>query len=212
MPNEIVYLAGPMTGLPEFNYPAFAEAAARMRENGWTVLSPHENFNGDKTKEYREYIRADLAMLMQSTAIALLPGWEKSRGARFELHVAQMMGCSVYDATTMLPLDAKTVVTKLPDKEFGSVLVEAEHIVSGARQDAYGHPLDDFSKTAMMWSAIFGVPVTPEKVALGMIAVKMSRLLNTPNHKDSQVDIAGYIRTYEMVVTERKRREQNVSL
>jgi hypothetical protein len=84
-----------------------------------------------------------------------------------------------------------------------SVLQEAQRLIHGARQQAYGHPFDDFSKTAKRWETIFNVPVTPEMVALAMIDVKMSRLLNTPNHRDSQVDIGGYIGTYEMVCERR---------
>lgn len=41
-----LYLAGPMTGLPDFNYPAFHAAAAAWRAAGWTVANPAENFNG----------------------------------------------------------------------------------------------------------------------------------------------------------------------
>lgn len=80
-----------------------------------------------------------------------------------------------------------------------TVLDEAKKLVYGARQNAYGHPFDDFSKTATLWSPILGVQVTPEQVALCMIQVKISRLLNTPEHHDSQVDIAGYVATYELV-------------
>lgn len=87
-----------------------------------------------------------------------------------------------------------------------SLLQEAHRLVNGPRQNDYGHPLDDFTKTAQMWSAIFGVGVTAEQVALAMVCVKLSRLLNTPTHHDSQVDIAGYIQTYAMVVEERRRR------
>ena len=206
-----VYIAGPMTGLPEFNYPAFGDAATRWRAAGHDALSPAENFNGDTTRDYREYIKADILMLARADAIALLPGWEKSRGARFELHAAQMMGLAVFDAVTLEPLSPATLITSFSPPVFGSVLQEAESIVNGARQSAYGHPLDDFSKTAQMWSPIFadGV-VNAEKVALAMICVKMSRLLNTPAHHDSQVDIAGYTLTYAMVRQERARRAGKV--
>lgn len=108
-----VYIAGPMTGLPQMNYPAFVEAAARWREAGWDVVAPHENFDGDTTLPYGTYIRADLAMLLTATAIALLPGWEHSRGARFELHAAQLMGFDMYDAVSMDPVSPPRVATDL---------------------------------------------------------------------------------------------------
>jgi hypothetical protein len=201
-----IYLAGPMTGYPEFNYPAFAEAEARGKSLGLEIHSPHKNFNEVKTLPYATYIRADMAMLLNCNAIALMPGWEKSRGARFELHVAQLLGHKVLDARYFTEMEVPEVKTMLGVDEDRLILDEAKDIVHGARQAAYGHPLDDFSKTATMWSALFGVPITAEQVALGMMAVKMSRLLNTPTHRDSMVDIAGYAQTYQMVVQERKRR------
>ncbi len=86
------------------------------------------------------------------------------------------------------------------DGPLPSILEEAAGLVDGPRQDTYGHPRDDFAKTALMWSAIFGVDVTPEQVALAMCCVKISRLLQTPAHRYSLVDLAGYARTYEKVV------------
>ena len=57
-----------------------------------------------------------------------------------------------------------------------------------------------------MWEGILGTSVQAEHVALCMIAVKMSRLVKSPDHRDSVVDIAGYAATYEMVRNERKKR------
>jgi len=87
-----------------------------------------------------------------------------------------------------------------------SVCQEADRLVSTDRQDVYGHPLDDFGKTARIWSAILGCDVTEEQVALCMIGVKVSRLCNTPDHRDSLVDIAGYAKTHDLVTEERRRR------
>lgn len=38
-----IYIAGPMSGLPEFNYPAFNRAAAVLRAQGHHVENPAEN-------------------------------------------------------------------------------------------------------------------------------------------------------------------------
>ena len=86
-----------------------------------------------------------------------------------------------------------------------SILLEAQGLVHGDRQVTYGHPLDDFSRTAAMWSAILGVPVTAEQVGLCMCAVKISRQCNSPK-RDNLVDLAGYAETVQMVADERKRR------
>ena len=87
-----------------------------------------------------------------------------------------------------------------------TVLEEADELVNGARQEDYGHPLDDFSRTAQMWSAILGDEVTPEQVALCMCAVKLSRQCNRPK-RDNLVDLAGYAQTCQMVLDERERRD-----
>ena len=87
-----------------------------------------------------------------------------------------------------------------------NVLEEANSLVHGNRGDDYGHPIDDFTKTATMWSVILGVPVTAEQVGLCMCCVKISRQLNKPK-RDNMVDLAGYAETVQMVIDERKRRE-----
>lgn len=84
-------------------------------------------------------------------------------------------------------------------------LETALKLVGGDRQKNYGHPLTDFTKTAKIWSAVLGMDVTPRQVALCMIGVKISRLVQTPGHKDSVVDIAGYLQTYWMVMEEEER-------
>lgn len=80
-----------------------------------------------------------------------------------------------------------------------SILDEAARITSRDRQDVYGHPADDYGRTAAMWSAYLGVPVSAEQAMVCMILVKVSRLANTPGHRDSLVDIAGYARCIEML-------------
>lgn len=72
-----------------------------------------------------------------------------------------------------------------------SVSAEAISLVYGDRGAAYGHPIDDYRRTAAMWSAILGTEVTPMQAILCMIAVKLSRQVNAPK-RDNLVDIAGY--------------------
>lgn len=98
------------------------------------------------------------------------------------------------------------MIFRKKQKEHDSALGEAYLAVYGQRQDAYGHPLDDFSRTAKIWSAIFGHEVTAEQVALCLIGVKMSREVNRPGW-DNVVDMAGYAETLALVRQERKKRE-----
>ena len=91
-----------------------------------------------------------------------------------------------------------------------SVLNEAHGLVHKDRGEDYGHPFDDFSRTAKLWSVVLGTEVTPEQVALCMICVKLSREVNRPK-RDNRVDIAGYAETLEMV-HERRRANESGSL
>lgn len=79
-----------------------------------------------------------------------------------------------------------------------SVLEEAARLTSRDRQSTYGHPADDFAKTALMWTAILGIEITAAQIPLCMIAVKLSRECHV-HKRDNIVDIAGYANTLMMV-------------
>ena len=89
-----------------------------------------------------------------------------------------------------------------------NILNEANKLTSDDRQEVYGHPADDFKKVVIMARPILDADIDPTlKHALYMIQVKIARLLNTPDHIDSVVDIAGYANTYGMIL-EKKEQEQ----
>lgn len=100
-------------------------------------------------------------------------------------------------------------VTRKAVDEYQSITDEAHKAVFGDRNSDYGHPLDDFGRTARIWSAILGCHVEPEQVGLCMIAVKISRECNKPK-RDNLVDIAGYAETVEWVKDEKYRRQTNM--
>lgn len=81
-----------MSGLPDFNYPAFEEAAREMRGFGWEVISPNENHGGRTDLPREEYFRTDIPQLVTCDAILMLNGWQKSEGAKLELDVARACG------------------------------------------------------------------------------------------------------------------------
>jgi len=87
-----VYLSGPMTGIADNNFPAFHEWAARLRADGFDVVSPAELPEGDT---WEQCLRHDMRELPTCDAIALMPGWERSKGAHLELHVAHRLGMEV---------------------------------------------------------------------------------------------------------------------
>jgi hypothetical protein len=113
-----VYIAGPMRGVAHFNFPAFRAAAARLRAQGHDVFSPAEkdnerhgadicegNLAGDEEKaardhgfSLREALGVDLAWICaEAEAIALLPGWERSKGATAERAAAIALGLVVME-------------------------------------------------------------------------------------------------------------------
>jgi hypothetical protein len=102
---SIIYIAGQMTGLPDFNYPAFNDAALRLRECGWEVLNPVDNdtLGGGQSQSWEWYLRRAIRQVTQSDAIALLPGWENSKGATLEHHVGSALGLDIRPLAEWLP-------------------------------------------------------------------------------------------------------------
>lgn len=106
-----VYIAGPMRGLPDWNFPAFDAAEERWRAAGHIAFSPAQvdralKYGPDQNTEVcdihlRHVINLDVACIMVADAIALLPGWENSCGTTVELALAQFLGLPVYDAVSM---------------------------------------------------------------------------------------------------------------
>lgn len=91
----IIYLAGPMSGLPEFNRPAFVAEAERLRAQGHKVLNPAEHFGGDQSLPWSAYMREGIAAVLMADVVRVLPNWENSRGARLEIAVAEAIGIQV---------------------------------------------------------------------------------------------------------------------
>jgi len=82
-----LYLCGPMTGLPDYNYPAFARAAGLLRGYGYSLFSPAEN-GLPAHAPWVVHMRRDIPELLQCAGVATLPGVESSRGAQLELRIA----------------------------------------------------------------------------------------------------------------------------
>ena len=85
------YIAGPMTGHADFNYPAFNAAAALLRSLGIAAINPadHGRVPG---ATWGDYLRSDIAQLATCESIYFLPGWSQSRGALLEHHIATSLG------------------------------------------------------------------------------------------------------------------------
>lgn len=113
-----IYVAGPMRGIPEFNFPAFHVAAAKLRAEGHLVFNPAErdiqhhgvdiskgNINGceeQAAKQHgfnlREALKDDLEFIcLHAEAVAVLPGWESSKGAQAEVATAKALGLAIIE-------------------------------------------------------------------------------------------------------------------
>ena len=104
-----VYLAGPMTGYPEFNFPAFKAAASDIDEMGvgavyctafGTPPAPEDALPWD------EYLREALRLMLTCNAVVVLPGWRESKGARLEVYVALELGMPVVEYPDLRPVES----------------------------------------------------------------------------------------------------------
>lgn len=84
-----IYIAGPMSGYPDFNRPAFHSAAHSISSGGSIPLSPAILPDG---LDEPDYMAICIAMLQRSDSVLMLPGWEKSAGAAAEHALAKKLG------------------------------------------------------------------------------------------------------------------------
>lgn len=216
------YLSGPMRGLPDHNFPAFlaveealTEKLGKINEGRYTIRNPARNFDGDQSLPTETYMQADIQHVLDSDIIVLLPGWEKSEGAKLEVRVAQATGKSFALANPEPRPDGSfwsfepigTLPAELPSPR-ASVLDEARALITGDRNNAYGPPSQDFMRSAEALNAYGyrgpdGRHLQPHDIAIMVMSVKLSRLMWTPGKRDHWVDIAGYAGCgYECTQTE----------
>jgi hypothetical protein len=99
-----IYIAGPMSGLPDENRPEFHAYDQLLREYGHVVLNPATLPPGLTEDQYMDIC---LAMLRASDEVHLLPGWEQSAGAQVEYHYARKRGLYTEEVAHLLPLAKK---------------------------------------------------------------------------------------------------------
>ena len=86
-----IYIAGPMTGHPEFNYPAFHWAAGLLTTAGLTPINPARVEGREACRSWLDFMRASLRDLADCDGVATLQGWGDSRGAALEVHIARSL-------------------------------------------------------------------------------------------------------------------------
>ena len=100
-----VYVAGPMTGIADFNYPAFNEVANQLRALGYEVENPADHGIVEGA-QWADYLAYDLTRLGLCGVVALLPDWEKSQGAKLEVLIAERLGMTVVNAHDLVTREA----------------------------------------------------------------------------------------------------------
>jgi len=93
-----LYVAGPMTGLSEFNYPAFREAEQQLADAGYQVVSPRKDGDEDlwETKPYEFFLRRGFEDVLVCDGLALLNGWERSKGVSMEIALATWIKIPIF--------------------------------------------------------------------------------------------------------------------
>ena len=130
---KTLYVAGPMRGYKDFNFPAFDAAADRLRADGWRVLNPAEhdrNGGFDETLntldgfDMHDAFRWDIEAVLASDAIYMLAGWENSHGANIEHSVAKAIGLELLYEEPRPVLIGLSGYARAGKDTFGNMLVE----------------------------------------------------------------------------------------
>jgi hypothetical protein len=113
--SKAIYLAGKMTGVPQFNFPLFERVAIALRLQNFNIISPAELDDPDTRacallspdgapgsgsnngQTWGDFLSRDIKIVADECyGIALLPGWEKSKGAKLEAFVGLLKGHVFY--------------------------------------------------------------------------------------------------------------------
>lgn len=135
------YIAGPMTGHDDFNYPAFNAAAAQLRSLGIAAINPADHGVVPGAK-WEDYLRSDIAQLATCESIHFLLDWSKSRDALLEHHIATWLGMQLLFAQGAEKPEAVRLRDKLQERtpidyaiEHAGYLVTAANHLLEARNE-----------------------------------------------------------------------------
>lgn len=113
-PQGTGYMAGPMTGRREWNYPEFHTAAKALRARGFSIHNPAEHYGGDTTLTRDLYLRAAIVAVLASDFVVVLPDWDYSPGANLEVDIALELGLPIF---TYQPTSGRLVPTDVEPRE-----------------------------------------------------------------------------------------------
>lgn len=126
---ETLYVAGPMTGYPQFNFPAFDIVAADLRKRGFKIVSPAE-LDDPKTRKaalaspdgapgsgtsngetWGDFLARDVKLIADKVnGIVVIAGWQNSKGARLETFIAFLCGKPIVHYPTLHKVRKKALI------------------------------------------------------------------------------------------------------
>jgi len=101
-----IYVSGPITGIPEDNYPNFVAAAQSLYELGYRkIVVPHDLFrdHDPKALQWSDYMRGCIKEMMDCEALITIPGWEESNGAKLEVYICNALNIPVFALHHLAP-------------------------------------------------------------------------------------------------------------
>lgn len=234
--ETFIYLAGPMSGYPNYNYDTFHAVEDHLRWCGYKwIKNPARHFDGDQSLSWEVYIAKAINALLDSEALVALPGWRESVGARLEVAIATAIGHVVYSAIEDDKEGYRYVLRHVSDaKSLTAAIIgmgehplipsdgietqktqrpheEAATLVLGDRQADYGHPLDNYSRLSLVWTGMLAGKLAPSAFITAEDCVMLltaMKLVRQMNRpkRDNIVDAHGYLMVNEMIGEERERR------
>lgn len=229
-----LYISGPMTGRPNWNFEAFNHAASTLRLGlgpdkvvvhnpaEWGEKSEHPS---GSEQSHKAFVHRDLAFLAAmidkvpegKAQLVVLPEWDTSKGAVAEVLLGVTMGVGVFlfdrsrSQAYQIPTGEVTqkIINHYTNNGEANIAVQAVGAVLGPRRQAYGHPLDNCLRTAKMLNAAFNLPgqfqFTAINFAVIMMIMKIAREMNE-HSDDNLVDIVGYALVQDIIRQEAIRR------
>lgn len=209
---KLCYLATPYSKYPAGIEAAFILAAAQcalLLKAGIPVFSPiaHTHpvaIHGDiDPYSHAVFLPADAPMMDAADVLVVVMAetWQESFGIAHEIEAFTKAGKRiVYMVPDEVP-EALLHGLGVADEPAGPLTQEFDRAIAKinqARGAVYGHPADDFARANALKAPLADCRDPLVRHALEMIAVKIARLIETPDHLDSFIDIAGYARTAVM--------------
>jgi hypothetical protein len=115
MKKPTVYLAGPMTGKPYYNFLQFDAYKARLTIKGLNVVSPADidrKYGFDPLKSMtknlpnrEDCIQRDVQAICGVDAVCLMPGWKRSKGSLVEVAAAVFLDKPCYELKNLDRID-----------------------------------------------------------------------------------------------------------